>query len=389
MPSAMSPKTSIPHTTLGRRLRQARESLGLSTRDVATKLLALGFQISHATLSNYERGTTTASDDCLNALATLYRRPLAWLKGNGHELAGVRYRCLKATRQGEKREYEGEALRWMELYLHVERLLNQPLHLRAKHRDFQVRMDESGEAIARQIRKRIKLGEYPLPSTARLLEDFGVHVIALPTEARIDGLAARIGSSRAVVLNPRASPDRMRLNALHELAHHIFEDCVKDGRLSSDEIERRAFEFAVVMLIPDQILQRAMGSSSIVRLVQHKERYGISLAAMFYRARQKNYISPGVYQRVMIEFSKHGLRKQEPGKVLPDNPLRMEALIDKAVFTGRTDYAELSKVSGLDAKEIENRVQDARRVDRTGGDSHETDSFNFEAHRTNLEDGDL
>jgi Zn-dependent peptidase ImmA (M78 family)/transcriptional regulator with XRE-family HTH domain len=384
----MSPRLSIPQTRLGRRLRLAREAAGLSTRDVAAALPAKGHQITHATVSNYERGSTVPPEPVLALLAELYRRPIAWLQGGGHELAGVRYRCLKATRKADKQSYEGQALRWIELYLHVEKQLKQRLRPMKEYANFKVSVDDMGASLARRVREKMKLGTYPLPSTARLLENFAVHVLSLATPARIDGFAARIGLSRVVVLNPLVSPDRMRLNALHELAHHLFEDCIHDGHLSSEEIERRAFEFAVVMLIPDQMLRKAMESNSIVRLVQFKERYGISLAAMFYRARQKNYISAGAYQRVMIEFSKQGLRKQEPGEVLPDRPLRMEWLLDRALLTGLTDYDELARVSGINAEEIAQRVHEARRADnvrRTPGDS---DSFSFEAYRAEFLDGD-
>jgi Zn-dependent peptidase ImmA (M78 family)/transcriptional regulator with XRE-family HTH domain len=381
----MSPKPSARETSLGKRLRSAREAAGLTTRDVSTALLANGLKVTHATVSNYERGVTAPSADCLAAFAHIYRRSVEWLAGAGHELAGVRYRCLKATREGEKHEYEGRALRWFEVYFHVEKLLKSPLRVLKQHDSFTVRIDESGADVALRVRKDMKLGKYPLPSTARLLEDFGVHVVSLATKSRIDGLAARVGNSRVVVLNPLVAADRMRLNALHELAHHLFEDCVEGGHLTSDEIEARAFDFAVGMLIPDFMLKEAMESKSIVRLVQFKERYGISLAAMFYRARQKNYISPGTYQRVMIEFSKHGLRKQEPGEVLPDRPLRMEYLIDKAVFTRTTDYDQLARVSGLSADEIEARVFEARRATPTSLDSSETDSFSFEAFRAELD----
>lgn len=384
----MLPATPSTESCLGRRLRAAREALGLSTRDVPVALLSNGLKVTHATISNYERGTTVPGAEFLQAFSQLTNRSIEWLQGAGHELAGVRYRCLKATREGEKREYEGAALRWFEVYFHVEKLLKSPLRLQKQHLGFKVSVDESGADVARRVRDDMKLDKYPLPSTARLLEDFGVHVLSLGTKSRIDGLAARAESSRVVVLNPFVAADRMRLNALHELAHHLFEDCIQDGHLRSDEIEDRAFDFAVAVLIPDFMLKEAMEAKSIVRLVQFKERYGISLAAMFYRARQKHYISPSTYRRVMIEFSKHGLRKQEPGEVLPDRPLRMEYLIDKAVFIGATTYDQLAGVSGLSVEDIEARVFAARRALTAPTELRERDNFSFEAFRTELEVGD-
>jgi transcriptional regulator with XRE-family HTH domain len=41
---------------IGRRLRIAREAIGLSTRNVAKLLSSKGKSISHVTIGNYERG---------------------------------------------------------------------------------------------------------------------------------------------------------------------------------------------------------------------------------------------------------------------------------------------------------------------------------------------
>lgn len=379
----MSPRKSISQSSLGRRLRFAREACGFSTREVANQMLACGFKLTHATIGNYERGVTVPDEDLLHALTKIYSFPMRWLKGKGRELTGVRYRCLKATREYEKRAYEGQALKWLEAYMFVERLLKR--RLKKKWVDFSIRSSLSGEQVAKKIRDMLRLGDYPLPSPVRLLQEFGVYVIDLSTDARIDGIATRFGSSRAVVLNSSVPSDRMRLNALHELAHHIYEDCVNDRQLESDEIERRAFDLASNVLIPDKMLKSAFKIKSIVRLVQYKERFGISMAAMLYRARRKDYITQREYQQVMITFSQRGFRKSEPGYVAPDRPARMETLIDSAIMNDDCNFEQLAAHSGLDVRDIQERLRAARKADLDNDNSTPTDSYDFKSYQADSE----
>jgi len=189
-----------------------------------------------------------------------------------------------------------------------------------------------------------------------LLEKFGVRVVQLHTDARVDAFAARFGGTRVVVLNSKLSADRMRLTSLHELAHHLYEDCLIGESLSHDEIEKRAFEFASHMLLPETQLERAMRLKSMVQLVQYKERFGISLAAMIYRARKSDLIPPNLYKRLWRDFGRLGFRKNEPGHVAADRPLRMEALLDAAVSDGKITFATVAQLAGTDESIVKERV---------------------------------
>jgi Zn-dependent peptidase ImmA (M78 family) len=97
----------------------------------------------------------------------------------------------------------------------------------------------------------------------------------------------------------------------------------------------------------------------MVQLVQYKERFGISLAAMIYRARKSNILSQRLYQRLWRDFARLGYRDQEPGNVAADRPLRMEALIDASVSAGRTSYNDIARIAGIDAAVLKERVLSA------------------------------
>jgi Zn-dependent peptidase ImmA (M78 family)/transcriptional regulator with XRE-family HTH domain len=338
---------------IGGRLKQARETTGLSTRSVAARLQQAGHAITHATISNYETGKTVPSVTILDALAAVYERGRDWFYAAGPSFTGVRYRALKAVRVGDKRSFEGEALGWLTAYLAVEKLVSDPLKAPA---NFTIKPTESGASVAKRIRDFYGFGTYPLPSAVRLAENFGIRVIQLASEARIDGFAAMLGKVPVVAVNSALANDRIRMNVTHELAHHLFSDCVSGGTLSEAEIEKRAMECGSHLLIPGEAIRDAFKLKSMVRLVQYKERYGVSLAAMIYRAKPAGLITEREYQHLWIEFGRLGWRKEEPGYVPPDRPVRMEALFDAAVRANKTSFAEIATLAGVDERVVRQRV---------------------------------
>lgn len=340
--------------TVGGRLRVARKALGLSTRGVKERLLKKGIKASHATIGNYERALSHPPDDVLQALAEIYQRTTDWICGGGLTLKTIRYRALKSVAMRDKNEFKYQAQAWLEIYLYVESLLGRKL--RSRHSNFKLNRDISGRDLAERIRKLYKIGDYPVVSTIRILEHFGIYVIQLATTARIDAFAGYLGDLRVIVLNASLPNDRIRLNALHELAHHIYEDCINGPSLTSEDIENRAFEFASHLLIPEDQLEAAFRYRSMVQLVQYKERFGISLAAMIYRAKKSNLIPQSLYRRLWQDFTRLGYRKDEPGHVASDRPLRMESLIDAAVRSNKVSFAQIAKLMGTNELIIKDRV---------------------------------
>ena len=156
-----------------------------------------------------------------------------------------------------------------------------------------------------------------------VLEQFGIRTLENRNELRIDGLAAKYANEYIVVLNPSVSNDRTRLNAAHELAHVIYGDCDTEEE-ESKALETRAFEFASYFLLPNSQLKRAFEGRSMVRLVQFKERFGISLAAMVYRAEKQSFISKQTAKMLWVEFCPAWLedRRTGPCSARQGNPLR-------------------------------------------------------------------
>jgi Zn-dependent peptidase ImmA (M78 family)/transcriptional regulator with XRE-family HTH domain len=338
------------------KLRIARQAAGMSTRKVA-EVLSPRYPVSHATIANYERGVTRPSLELLSALATLYERPVNWFLDRGVTIENIRYRNLPSkVRVRDRHLFEGEVLRWVTAYVTLEQHLGKPLSAECK---YTLETIPSAPAdLARTVREELGVGyDQPIQSVVGVLHDFGVRVLEQPTGLRIDGLAARFGTEHIVVLNPSMSNDRCRLNAAHELGHVLFGDCdTEPSAAYRKKEEDKAFAFASHLLMPTAALNEAFAGQSMVRLVKAKEKYGISLAAMVYRAEQQKVVSKKVAKNLWFEFAKRGWRSQEPGAVRPDRATRFEEIVDIAIADRKTTLQKAALLAGVRSDELQERI---------------------------------
>jgi Zn-dependent peptidase ImmA (M78 family)/DNA-binding XRE family transcriptional regulator len=351
--------------SLADKLLSARKLTGMSTRAVAERL-AKRFPISHATIANYENGKSVPPMDVLAAMSELYDRPMNWFLERGKSLTGIRYRNLKSrVKARELHRFEADVQRWVDAYVALEQRLNRLAAATGTTLNVQGKLDP--DDLSREVRRKLGISEdEPIPSVVEVLEKLGVRILEQPTELRIDGLAARYGDEYIVVLNPTVSNDRVRLNAAHELAHVLLGDC-DHGEAETPDAERKAFEFASHFLLPNNQLKRAFEGKSMVRLVQFKERFGISLAAMVYRADKLGFITKADAKWLWIEFARRGWKSNEPGNVRPDRATRFEQLIDEVLMSARMSLKEVADLAGVRPEAIRERLNFAMGIQRTGG----------------------
>lgn len=370
--SLQKKKVTDVRQSLAEKLSTARALTGMSTRKVAEKLTKR-FPISHATIANYERGRSVPPMDILVALAELYERPLNWFLERGRALTGIRYRNLKSrVKITDLHWFEADIQRWIDAYAAIEARLQKPL--KPEITDFIPAPQIEPDELAREVRRRLNLDDAdPVPSVVEVLEKFGIRVLEHPTDLRIDGLAAKYGGEYIVVLNPTVSNDRGRLNAAHELAHVLLGDCDADGE--TKESEQRAFEFGSCLLLTNSQLKRAFEGRSMVKLVQFKERYGISLAAMVYRAEKLGFINKSTAKALWIEFARRGWKTNEPGRVRPDRATRFEQLIDEILASGRMSLKEVADLCGVRPEAIRERLNLAMGISTNYAPGDEGDSI--------------
>lgn len=361
--------------TLGERLKRARTGKGWSTRAVA-EMLSPRITVSHATIANYEKNATRPPIDVMMAFARIYERPMNWFLGQGAALAGVRYRNLKSkVGVKDRHRFEGECQRWFDAYIAIESHLGDALEADL---EFEVRPDEAPAKAASRLRSLLNLDEDDrVPSVCDVLQRLGCRVMEIETDLAIDGLAARLGDEDVVMLNCSVSNDRARMDAAHELAHVVSGDC-RDGEESKEE-EKAAFEFASHFLLTSTMLREAFKRKSVVELFRFKSRFGISAAAMLYRAQAERLIKESQAKMLWIEFAKRGWKAREPGQVWPDRATRFEAIIDEAIVGGKATLGTLAEVAGVREDELRRRLALA-----TGADDYDASMEDHPAERQGL-----
>jgi Zn-dependent peptidase ImmA (M78 family) len=340
---------------VGKRLQSARKSSGLSTRRVS-ELLKRQVPMSHSTIANIERGETTPTGEMLSAFAQLYERPLSWILGDSPTLSGIRYRNLRSrVGVGDRARFEGVCQRWLDAYVKIERWLREP-SCRTERKLPPTQDDVASYAL--QLRREVlDLDDgQRLDSVIDVLEMLGCRVLEVKTDLAIDGLSARYGEEHVVVLTTNVSNDRARMNAAHELAHVVLGDCDSPIGEESPAVEKRAFALASRLLITREMVAEAVRRKSLVDLVKYKERFGVSMAAIVYRAGEEGFMTPDQTRRVWIEFSRRGWRSREPGRVWCDRPIRMEAIVDAALVAGKATVEQVADKVGVRVDELKERL---------------------------------
>jgi Zn-dependent peptidase ImmA (M78 family) len=359
---------------LARRLREARRETGLSVRAVAAGLPAK-LAVSHVTIGGYERGVTKPTIHVLAALADLYGRTLNWFLDQREGLSDFRYRNLKSrVPVGDQRQFEAQAAKWIDAYIRLEK------HLCPKRRPDRAKQLDSGhdlrpEFLAAAVRRSLNLEDsQPIDNTVSVLESFSALAMELRTTFGIDGAAAKHGNDFVVVLNPEANNDRLRMNAAYELAHLLYDEHKQDLGWSNTAIEQRAYEFASLLLIPESQLTRAFDGKSFLRLVEYKERFGVSLANMIYRGEKSGVINSTAARAMIAEMTRQGGSKAEPGFIWRDRAISFEKMLESAIQTKTLTWIEAEQITGVREGELRQRLADAISQTRTASQSGGTDN---------------
>ncbi len=129
--------------------------------------------------------------------------------------------------------------------------------------------------------------------------------------------------------------ERLRFDMAHELGHiilHNWDESTED--LSRDEfniIERQANIFASSFMLPKESFGEMVRpyATNIEFYRALKKKWGVSMQAMMYRARQLEIISGNQFQYMMRQVSQRGWRKHEPGDV--------EGTLNSTLFQGAID----------------------------------------------------
>jgi Zn-dependent peptidase ImmA (M78 family)/transcriptional regulator with XRE-family HTH domain len=303
-----------------RRLRLARETAGLRKNELAERI-----EVSPASITQYEAGRTTPPPATLARIALACGLPAEFLTTPSSPSPGSTsrpfFRSLRSTRQWERDEAEARATLVWQVTHEIEQRVNLPqltfpdLHLS------EVDPPSAAAARAKEVRKLWQLPEGPIGNVARLLEAHGAVV------ARLSGRAARVdafsqwmdGRPFVILWRNKGDTARSRFDGAHELAHLVLHP---DPEPANKLLEDQAHAFASELLMPyeeivDELPRRAPRRADLPDLIETRERWGVSISALYYHARELGVITPEVHRRAMIRLSEMGHRIREPGDLGP------------------------------------------------------------------------
>lgn len=331
-----------------------RLSLARRLRRMQRTTLAAQTSVTAAAITQFERGGRPTNAVAAE-LALALGLPLEFFR-QGLPLTQVpmgaaHFRSLRAT-PATSRE---QALAFAEIALAVVDVLEQYVDLPVVPElidpvDEDAQTDAIAE-IAAHARSRLDVGPGPVPHVVRLLEAHGIVALRLPAEIdqRVDAFSTDAGTRPLVLLSPMKNDRaRSRFDAAHELGHLVMHQDVTPG---SKTVERQAHTFAAEFLAPTSQLEPDLPRKvDWDQLLQAKRKWGLSLAALAYRAHTIGLWSEHSFRRANQHLRAAGYPEQGPLGP-PESPTLIGAALDLLAGNGTT-VEELARASRLTVTQI-------------------------------------
>lgn len=288
------------------RLALARERRSFFSKDLATRC-----GVTAQTVSNWENGVTVPAQEAISRIASELQFPEAFffrpmkLDRMPPGAANFRARTKLGARAKSAALAAGDLARELAEWIEA-RFELPPVRLPDLH-------GQPPELAAQVIRAEWLLGEKPIPSVIHLLESRGVLVFSLAQDCHeLDAFSFWSGDRPIVLLNTMKSPERSKTDAAHELFHLVAHRKQETGR--EEEEDSDAFAGALLMPANDvrRFIPRILGLN---HLIQEKQRWGVSLAALVYRLHKIGVATDWQYRTLYVELSKRGYRTAEPRSV--------------------------------------------------------------------------
>jgi Zn-dependent peptidase ImmA (M78 family)/DNA-binding XRE family transcriptional regulator len=312
---------------VGERLKMARQMAGMSMRALAEQT-----GVSAMAISKYERDQMMPSSEVLIQLAQALDVQVGFfLRPVTADLTAPAFR--RRSRLGVKAQKAilAKTQAWLERYLDVESFFADRPVFTLPAIDRQATTLEDVERVALELREAWNLGLDPIDNLIEVLESHGIKVGIIEGGGDFDALTLWANETDPVMVVKDGMPgDRQRLSLAHELGHLVLEPV---GEL--DE-EKAAFRFAGAFLIPRPMALYELGERRQnldlheLHLLKHK--YGVSMQAWLYRARDLDIISEHTARQLWIRFRSEGWHEAEPGdQIPPQAPGRMKRLVLRAL----------------------------------------------------------
>ncbi|WP_262451916.1 helix-turn-helix domain-containing protein [Acinetobacter radioresistens] len=321
--------------------------------DLSKTALAEMINVAPSTVKKWEDGTHSPQPEVLASLADALRIPMHWflrkvpIHGDPVFLNRAKKRVLKAPCSRSN----AMLINLAEIHSIADEWISFPkVDLIAPlSREEALSLNEGKiQILAEKLRAHWGLGLSPIPNLTKRLERAGITITRFEIGYEdMDGTSAWINDKPYIfIAADKHNFYRSRFDLAHELGHIIMhKNLTQDDKKDwFDKLEDQAHYFANCFLFPiNAFIAETRSRISLESLMLLKKRWGISLAAMIFKARNLNIISEEQYTKLWRSFRYRGYTKSEPydEATSPEEPTLVKNTIMMLLEQGGFDKANI------------------------------------------------
>lgn len=336
------------------RLKRAR----LMYDGLTKAALAEMINVSPSTLTKWEDGTHFPQNESIEKLSEVLKIPSHWFlrpipnQGSPLFLNRAKKRLLKAP--GDRSNEM--LLNLSEIYHIATDWINFPdvnLIDSLTRNEALLLTDSQIEDIAFKLRNHWGIGVSPINDLTKRIEKSGVIVTRFEIGYDdMDGSSAWInGRPFIFIAADKHNYFRSRFDISHELGHLIMHKNLthEDKKVRFDLLEEQAHYFANCLLFPPNAFIAEAKKISIESLTMLKKRWGISIAAMIYKAESMKLVSSEQASRLWRSLRYRGYHKSEPYdlETKPEQPVALKNSIKLMLEQGGFSKSKIIDEFGL------------------------------------------
>lgn len=206
------------------------------------------------------------------------------------------------------------------------------------------------DVAGRVLRGEWGLGEQPVSNMIHLLESRGVRVFSLAENtAKVDAYSLWRRDKPYVFLNTFKSAERSRFDAAHELGHLVMH---QEGGVKGRVAEEQANSFASAFLMPkSDVLAHSARVYSLDQLIQQKQRWKVSLAALCHRLHRLELLTEWKYRDFCIEIATRGYNRTEPSSIERERSVVWKKVLT-ALWAEKTTHREIAAELAIPEQEV-------------------------------------
>ena len=323
------------------RLRVARQRLGLTRTGLAETS-----GVSLRSLTNYETGKLTPSDETLHRLSTALSVPIPFFMREDIDVIpteAASFRKLSKTTATTRDAVLTNASLAVEFFAVIESKFKLPTP------SIPTLEQLTPEQAADLVRHRWNLADRPISNMVHLVESKGVRVSSLPHDhSEVDAFCFVRDGIPFVFLNTSKSAERQRFDAAHELGHLVLH---QDGKTTGRTAEDQANEFASAFLMPKAaILASIRNVYSIDHLIKIKANWRVSLSALTVRLHRLHLLTDWRYRDFCIQIRTR-YRDTEPEGIEREKSVVWQKVM-RSLWADKMTQLDISKHLGVPEAEI-------------------------------------